>query len=136
MGNRYPLPLGSISNKRSMIFIDNLVDFVFECVVNNSASNQVFVISDDELISTTDLLIKLSELCHVSHRLIPVPISILNVLGFCLRKREMIDKLTGSLVVDINKAKTLLNWKPPFSLDEGLTKTVDAFLLKNKNNKY
>jgi nucleoside-diphosphate-sugar epimerase len=120
-----PLPLGSIQNKRSLIGIDNLVDFITTTISHPKAANQTFLISDDEDISTTDLLRRIGECMENPARLIPIPPKILSFLFKIIGRQDFGDRLLGSLEVDITKAKKLLAWSPPLTLNEGLKAAVN-----------
>lgn len=119
-----PLPLGAIQNKRSLIGIDNLVDFIVTIICHPKAANHTFLISDDEDISTTDLLRRIGKHIGKPARLIPLHPRILSFLLTILGRQDFGDRLLGSLEVDITKAKKLLAWSPPKTLDEGLRATV------------
>jgi nucleoside-diphosphate-sugar epimerase len=119
-----PLPLGAIQNKRSLIGIDNLVDFIAMTISHPKAANQTFLISDDEDISTTDLLRRIGKYIGKPARLIPLHPKILSFLLNILGRQDFGDRLLGSLEVDITKAKKLLAWSPPKTLDEGLRATI------------
>lgn len=119
-----PLPLGAIQNKRSLISIDNLIDFIVTTISHPKAAHQTFLISDDEDISTTDLLRRIGKHIGKPARLIPLHPRILSFLFNILGRQDFGDRLLGSLEVDITKAKKLLAWSPPKTLDEGLRATV------------
>jgi nucleoside-diphosphate-sugar epimerase len=120
-----PLPLGAVQNKRSMIAIDNLVDFIAKCAdpeLTPRAANEVFLISDGEDVSTTELLRKVANAYEVSTCLLPVSVSVMQAVAQLLGKRLALDRLLGSLVVDSTKARELLGWSPVVSMDEQLRK--------------
>ena len=119
-----PLPLGAIQNKRSLIGIDNLIDFILTTISHPKAANQTFLISDDEDISTTDLLRRVAKHIGKPARLIPLDPKILSFIFNILGCQDFGNRLLGSLEVDITKAKKLLAWSPPKTLDEGLRATV------------
>jgi nucleoside-diphosphate-sugar epimerase len=121
-----PLPLGSIQNKRSLIGIDNLVDFITTTISHPKAANQTFLISDDEDISTTNLLRRIGECMEKPARLIPISPKILSFLFKIIGRQDFGDRLLGSLEIDITKAKKLLAWSPPLTLNEGLRATVNS----------
>lgn len=124
-----PLPLGSLTdNRRSFVAIDNLVDLIVTCLSHPAAANQTFLVSDGEDLSTVDLLRRLGSMMGKPARLMPVPVGWLKVGAQLLGKREVFQSLCGSLQVDINKTCTLLNWKPPVSVDEGLRRAVQQRL--------
>jgi nucleoside-diphosphate-sugar epimerase len=120
-----PLPFGAVHNKRSMVALENLVDFIALCAdLDRSprAANEVFLISDGEDISTTDLLRKVAKAYEVAPCLLPVPASWISALLRLLGMRTMADRLLGSLIVDSSKAQDLLGWKPVVSMGEQLKK--------------
>ena len=123
-----PLPLGAIYNRRSLVALDNLVDFIITCLDHPAAANHTFLVSDGENISTTELLRRMGLALGRSVRLIPGPVFLLAAGAALMGRRDMAQRLCGSLQVDISKARTLLGWKPPISVDEGLRRTANAFL--------
>lgn len=123
-----PLPLGAIHNRRSLVALDNLVDLIVTCLDHPAAANQTFLVSDGEDLSTTELLRRMGLALGRPARLIPVPVSLLTAGAALLGRRDMAQRLSGSLQVDISKAQTLLAWKPPISVDEGLRRTAQGFL--------
>jgi len=116
----FPLPLGAIKNKRSLVALDNLVDLIITCINHPAAANQVFLAGDGEDLSTTELLRGVAKAAGVSSRLIPVPASVLMFMASLVGKKEMAQRLLGSLQVDISKACDLLGWTPLLSVEEGL----------------
>ena len=124
-----PLPLGSATtNRRSLVGLDNLVDLILTCVDHPKAANQTLLVSDGEDLSTADLLRRIGKSLNRPARLIPVPVSILMIASRLLGKSSIAQRLLGSLQVDISKTCTLLNWKPPVSVDEGLRRAVQQRL--------
>ena len=119
-----PLPLGAIVNRRSLVALDNLVDLVALALVHPNAAGQIFMVSDGEDVSTTDLLRRTAEALGRRARLLPVPMSWLEVAATVLGKRAVAQRLCGSLQVDISKTCDLLEWRPPVSLDEALRRAV------------
>ena len=119
-----PLPLASIDNRRSLVGIDNLVDFIITCLEHPAAANETFLVSDGEDLSTPDLIRRMARAMDRSARLLAVPKSVLMAAAAMLGKRDMAQRLCGSLQVDISKARALLGWNPPVSVDEGLCRAV------------
>ena len=120
----WPLPLGAVQNCRSLVALDNLVDFVLTCVDHPQAANQTFLVSDGQDVSTAQLVRALAHAARVSARLVPVPPWILWAAASVLGKRAFMQGLCGSLRVDISKAKKLLGWTPRISVEEGLRRTL------------
>lgn len=123
-----PLPLGAIDNKRSLVSLDNLVDFIITCVNHPAAANETFLVSDGEDLSTTELLQRMAKALHVPARLIPVSSTLLKFSAKVVGKKHIAQRLCGSLQVDISKNKELLGWVPPVSVDSALEKTAAHFL--------
>ena len=120
-----PLPFACIDkNRRSMVGLDNLVNLLILCTSHPSAANQVFLVSDDEDLSTAGLIHAIGVAVGQSARLFPVPKVCLSWGAKLIGKRGFTDRLFGNLQVDITKTKELLNWNPPFTVAEGLKKTV------------
>jgi len=119
-----PLPLGSINNLRSFVGIDNLVDFIMTCLEHPAASNETFLVSDGEDLSTPDLIRRMACAMNRPARLLPVPLWALKAGALLLGKGDAAQRLCGNLQVDISKSRTLLGWNPPVSVDEGLRRVV------------
>jgi nucleoside-diphosphate-sugar epimerase len=120
-----PLPLGAIDNRRSFVALDNLVSFIILCadpVRSAMARNQVFLISDDDELSTPELIRKVAKAYGVTSYLLTVPESWLRFCARWLGKTALTDRLFGSLVVDSSKARQWLGWQPVVSMDEQLKK--------------
>ena len=124
-----PLPLGGVKrNRRNFVFVDNLVDLIRICLDHPAAANQTFLVSDDEDLSTAELLRRMGAALGQPARLIPVPISLLKLGATLLGKPGLAQRLCGSLEVDISKTRKLLDWVPPVNVDEGLRITAEHFL--------
>ena len=122
-----PLPFGSIDNKRSMIYVENLVDFISECIYHPAAANQTFLVSDEQDVSLSQLIHTMRSFFGRPTRLFPVPVFVFRCLAEVTRKSPLIDRLVGDLQIDSSKACNLLNWSAPFSLDQSIEKTVAAY---------
>jgi nucleoside-diphosphate-sugar epimerase len=117
-----PLPLGAVNNYRSLIAIDNLVNFIITCVLHPKAANEVFLISDDDNLSTTEILKKIAKAFNKKALLIPAPVSWMVFVAKLLGKEADAVRLFSSLVVDSSKARDLLDWSPVTTMDEQLCK--------------
>lgn len=123
-----PLPLGDVHNSRSFVAIENLVDLIFTCINHPRAANELFFASDGEDLSTPELIRRLALAMGRPARLLPVPPSLLTMALACVGQREMSRRLCGTLVVNISKARELLAWIPPVSVDEGLRQTAEYYI--------
>ncbi len=131
---RVPLPFGAIDNRRSLVGIDNLVDLVVTCIDHAAAANQVFLVSDDDDLSTSELLLRLGEALGRPARLIPVPERWLRVAASMIGKPELAHRLLSSLQLDVTKTRERLGWKPVVTVDEGLRRTAAHWLASQRND--
>lgn len=116
-----PLPLAGVRNQRSMVALENLVDFIICCVDHPAAANQVFLIADDEDISTEDIVRHLAMGMGLSKaRLFPFPNGLLRFAARIAGKQGMYNQLYGSLRVDASKARRVLNWQPKVPMQAAL----------------
>lgn len=122
-----PLPLGAIHNQRSLVALDNLVDLIVTCLTHPAAANQTFLVSDGEDVSTAELLRRMGGAMGHPARLMPVPAGWLTLAATMVGKRDVAQRLCGSLQVDIEKTRRLLDWTPPLSLDQGLKKAAEGY---------
>ena len=127
-----PLPFLSIDNNRSLIGIWNLASFIETCMTHPLAAGEIWLVSDGEDLSTPMLLRKLSRLMGKPSRLIPTSPQILRGLAACLGFGTAMSRLCGSLRLDSTRARRRLNWTPPLSVDDGLARTVAAFLAQTQ----
>lgn len=124
-----PLPLGSVSNQRSFVALENLVDFIELCTDferSPCAANEVFLISDGDDISTSFLIQKLATAYGAKLRLLPVPVGFMKFVALLLGKSAVADRLFGNLQVDSSKARSLLGWRPVITIEEQLAKMARA----------
>lgn len=121
-----PLPLGAIHNRRSLVALDNLVGLIVTCLNHPNAAGQIFLVSDGEDVSTTELLRRMGQAMGCPARLIPVPAGFLKLAAAMVGKQDVAQRLCGSLQVDIEKTRRLLDWNPPLTLDQGLKKAAEG----------
>lgn len=124
----WPLPLGAIDNRRSLVGLDNLVDFIVTCVRHPQAANETFLVSDGDDVSTPELVRRLARAMGRPARLIPVPVWMLEAGAALLGRRAAVQRLCSSLQVDGSKARQLLGWAPPLTLEEGLRRAVREYV--------
>ncbi len=120
----YPLPLGAVHNQRSLVALDNLVDFIITCTTHPKAANQTFLVSDGQDLSTTELVRGMAQAAGVPARLLRVPVWALQAGASLLGRGDAVQRLCGNLQVDISKARNLLGWAPPVSVEEGLRRAM------------
>jgi nucleoside-diphosphate-sugar epimerase len=115
-----PLPFGSINNSRSLVALDNLVDFIILCISHKKATNEVFLISDGDDLSTTQLLQNILKIYNKNTLLLPVPVSLMLFVAKLIGKKSGAVRLFSSLQVDSSKARDLLEWKPIVTMKDQL----------------
>jgi nucleoside-diphosphate-sugar epimerase len=125
-----PLPLGAIKNRRSLVAIGNLVDLINVCISHPEAAGNTFLVSDGEDLSTSQLLRRMADALGVKPRLLSIPYWVLNLGASLIGRRDLVQRLCGSLQVDINKARDILGWLPVISVDEALRHTAEQHHLK------
>lgn len=123
-----PLPFGCINNKRSMIYIGNLVDFIYRCIDHPGAANQTFLVSDGEDVSLRTLIGLMRKYMGRPTWFFPVPILLFKLVGVLAGRKTMIDRLTGNLQIDSSKAGKLLSWTPPYTVEQGIAATIADFI--------
>jgi len=128
-----PLPLGSIQNQRSFLYVENLCDAMRVCLHHPAAAGRTFLLSDGEDISTPELIRLLSHYLGRPSKLIPFPQALLEALAKVLGFRGAAERLLGSLRVDSSAIRQTLHWNPPYHLREGLRATAEAYLTALEN---
>lgn len=121
-----PLPFASVHNRRSLIYVENLVDALISCATHPVAAGQTYLVCDGEDVSTPDLLRQLRGATKCPARLFPFPSSWLRKLGKLSGKPKQVERLLGSLQVDSGKIRRDLKWVPPYTLQQGLQATAES----------
>lgn len=129
-----PLPLASAENRRSMIYLGNIVDALIVCASHPDAAGKTFLVSDGEDISTSQLIRELARQMGKPSYLWPFPPTLLRLLGRFVGKLDEVDRLVGSLVIDSSKIRRELGWTPPFSMEQGLAETVGWFQKRSRRD--
>ena len=127
-GTKLPLPFACVNNKRSMVYVGNLVDFILRCINHPHAANETFLVSDSEDLSLRSLVVCIRQSMGRNPLLLPVPLMFFKFAGKLTGKEEVVDRLIGDLQVDSSKASDLLDWTPPYDVEQGIQITVDNFL--------
>ena len=129
-----PLPFGAVKNLRSLISVWNLADVLIRAAEHQAAPGHVWMVSDGADVSTPDLVRALALAMGRPVRLVSVPIGLLYLAGTIGARRGEIDRLCGSLVVDISETCSHLDWTPPVTLQEGLERTVAWYLAEGRSD--
>jgi nucleoside-diphosphate-sugar epimerase len=124
-----PLPFASVNNRRSLIYVGNLIDALILCATHPAAVGQTYLVSDGDDISTPDLLRQLGVAMGHPARLLPCPATLLQLLGRMAGKADQVERLLGSLQVDSGKIRRELGWIPPYTVTRGLQVTAESQLI-------
>ncbi|MDP1927119.1 MAG: SDR family oxidoreductase [Thiobacillus sp.] len=122
----WPLPLGAIHNRRSLLYLGNFVDAIRLCVEHPAAAGQTFLLDDGEPVSTPELIRAVARALGRPAHLLAMPVWMLEAAGTLLGKRAAVARLTGSLFVDSSVIRSRLGWVPPFTLEQGLAETTET----------
>ena len=120
IGKNLPLPLGAVNNRRSMVGLRNLCDFIIACVNHPNAKNETFLVSDGDDISVARLVRGIKKSLKSRSLIVPVPAGLLWFGARLLGKADVAQRLLGDLYVDSSKATKLLNWQPPYTVEQEL----------------
>lgn len=120
----WPLPLGAIRNQRSFIGLDNMVDFLLTCATDARAANQTFLVSDGCDLSTTEFVRAMAQAGELALHLLPVPSWALTALATLTGRGGSVQSLCGDLRINIDKARGLLGWSAPLTVEEGLRRAM------------
>ncbi len=122
-----PLPLSRVANRRSLVYLGNLVDGILTCLTHPAAAGNTFLIADDETVSTPALVRSLAQTLQVRPKLFALPQRLLECAAAAVGKRSDMRRLTGSLWADTSKIRNELGWRPKFRLLEGLAATASWY---------
>ncbi len=111
-------------NKKSFIYIENLTSAISAIIKRDHFNSKIYYLSDDQVISTNELIRELKKASNSKSPLIPLPYIFLKILKSNSKMFELIGKLTEDLVVDNKKFKKEFSWHPPFSTHEGVAKSI------------
>lgn len=127
-----PMPLAKIQNQRSLVSVHNLSSLIHTCLEHPKATGEVFLVSDGEDLSTSELFSRIAKALNCNNRLFYLPYFFLKYLSAALGKSKEFERLFGSLQVDIEKNIRVLDWRPQVSIDQALRETVKDY--KSKSN--
>lgn len=119
-----PLPFSLVTNQKNFIYLGNFVDIIVRSINDQNAAGKTYVVSDGETFSTSELLRILASSLECPLRLFPMPAAILRLVGKLLGRSSEMEKLIGSLVVDMSKIREELSWVPPIKARDGLKETA------------
>ena len=110
-----PLPVGKINNKRSLVAIENIVSFIEVCINHKNAINNVLFVSDNNDLSTLDVVKIISKMNNRKPKIVNLPIRFIWFMVKLLGKQKVGDSLMSDLQLDVSKSIESLDWNPPFN---------------------
>lgn len=116
----WPLPFAAIRNKRSFVSVENLMDLIWTCLDHPKAAGQIFLVSDGHDLSLPELIKTIAKSMNQKILLLPVPLFIFRIVFLILGKKDLTQRLFGNLQVDISKTKQMLEWTPPYTMEQSL----------------
>lgn len=122
-----PLPFAAVHNRRSLVALDNLVDLLIRCVDHPAAVGGTFLAADGQDLSTPRLITALATAMGRRALLLPVPPALLHLLGRLAGRSAQMDRLIGSLQIDLCATCDTLQWSPPLPVEEGLRQVAIWF---------
>ena len=123
-----PLPLSSVKNRRSFIYLGNLIDVIITCINNPRVKGRTFLVNDREDVSTPELIRKIASTLGKPSRLFFIPPSLMRMAGKFIGKSAAIDRLFGSLTLDSTKIRKEIGWNPPYTMEYGLKETAKWYI--------
>jgi len=129
----FPLPFESINNRKSFIYLENIIDALVKCAQKVEAIGKTYLVSDGQDVSTPDLIRMIAGAMGKKAKLFPCPLSLLKMIGKVTGKSSEVERLVNSLQIDSTKIRRELSWTPPFTMEQGLRMTADWFILNEKN---
>lgn len=122
---RIPLPLGGVTrNRRSYVYVENLVDLITTCVSSKSAKNKTFLVADDQILSSAELIRIMASSINFKYSLYCVPEILFKFVFAITFKKDIYQRICGSLEVDDSYTRDTLGWSPKFSAVEGITRSM------------
>lgn len=122
-----PLPLASVHNRRSLIYVGNLVDAIVKAIDAPQAAGKTYLVSDGEDLSTPELIRRIATALGVQPRLLPCPVALLRLGAAALGRAGDVTRLLGSLQVDSTKIRRELGWEPAYTFEEGVRATAEWY---------
>ena len=127
-----PLPLGSIRNRRSLLFVRNLADAAVIASEHPLAAGETFLVSDGRPVSTAELVRALAAALDRRANLFPIPPPLLRIAGALIGRQSAVERLLDSLEVDNRRISELLGWSPPYTMHDGLEETAEWLMSEER----
>jgi UDP-N-acetyl-alpha-D-quinovosamine dehydrogenase len=130
----WPLPLASVRNRRSLVYVGNLADAILRCLEASQAVGRTYAVADGAPVSTPELIRALAQALGRSPRLFAFPPALLELAGSLAGRGDTVRRLTRSLEVDDHAIRRELDWRPPFTFEEGIRLTAQWHLASRKSS--
>ncbi len=130
--SKLPLPFSALNNKRSLIYIENLLDIIYLALVNSKARNETFLLCDGQDLSVQELITNIRNIMKLPTNLWYCPLVVLEFIFKILKRQQAFLRLSSPLQVNNQKVRSYLGWQPRFSIDQGLEETIKWFFSGKK----
>ncbi|MGF1721704.1 NAD-dependent epimerase/dehydratase family protein [Vibrio kyushuensis] len=130
-----PLPLRNTRNHRSLVYVGNLVDLLWQCTRKKNSGCETYLVSDGTDVSTSQLLVDIGEALGKPAKLLPFPAWVIKLGTSIIGKSGISERLYGNLQVDISETTNRLDWVPPYKYKDALRSTVKHYVDNLKINK-
>ncbi len=124
--SKKPLPFANINNKRSMVFVDNLIALINTILLQKKTG--LFVAGDATVASTTTLVSLIKSALGKKNNLFAIPSFLRSIIK--KTKPALFIRLFGSFYVDNKTTNSVLEFTPPYTMEQGIQQMVKDF--KNK----
>ena len=125
VANGVPMPFGAVHNKRSILFLGNLIDAIATTLNFEGNAAGTFLLKDGPDLSIRELIVKIGDAFGRPARLIPMPVEFLKILASLAGQPGLSRRLLESLAIDDSRFRKHFDWKPPYTQEQGLKLTAE-----------
>ena len=119
-----PLPFDQKTARRSILALDNCLDAILAALTHPGAGGETFLLADKAPLSLGEMVAAMRRGLGRPARLLPFPETAMRAASGLLGRKETFDLLFGSFVIDGSHIRTVLDWAPPLSSEEGFRRAV------------
>ncbi len=116
VGRGWPLPFGALRAPRSFVALDNVVDLLLSMVRHPAPPSGVYLVADQRETTTADFIRAMAVAMGHKAKLVPVPVSLLQLMASLVGRGDQLRKMAVPLAVDISATAARLNWTPPVTM--------------------
>lgn len=130
--SKFPfLPFALTNNRRDFISVQNLADLLISCAKHPNAGGHTFLASEGETVSIKEFTKSIAKGLGSNVIQLPIPVGFMRFIGKLFGKSAMVEQLLSNLQVDSSNLKEVLDWTPPYTMEESM-----AFLKEQNKEKH